>query len=45
MFSLHVPSRFTQISRSFARTDGTAWLVLLIGVATAVAICAAFYYR
>ena len=43
MFSVHVPSRFVQISRSFARTDGTAWVVVAVGVCTAALIYAAFF--
>jgi hypothetical protein len=43
MVSMHVPARFTQISRSFAKTDGTAWIVALAGIGTAALICAAFF--
>lgn len=42
MFSTHLPSRFTQISRSFAKTDGTAWVVAVISLVTAALVCAAF---
>jgi hypothetical protein len=45
MISVHVPQRFAQISRSFARTDGLAWLVALIGIGTAALICAAFVFN
>ena len=34
MFSVHVPQRFAQISRSFAKTDAMAWTVTLIAIGT-----------
>ena len=34
MFTVHVPQRFAQISRSFAKTDGGAWIMILIAVGT-----------
>ena len=43
MFSVHVPQRFAQISRSFAKTDTTAWIVALIGAISAGLIYAAFF--
>ncbi len=43
MFSAYVPARFTQISRSFARTDKTAWIVTAASVVTGTLVCAVFF--
>jgi hypothetical protein len=43
MSSVHLPRRLAQISRSFAATDGRAWVVIAIGAATAALIYAAFF--
>jgi hypothetical protein len=44
MSSLHVPQRFTQISRTFSQTDSGAMVVLLIGIAT-LGLIAAYLFN
>jgi hypothetical protein len=45
MSTMHMPKRFTQVTRSFSGTDPKAWGVLLIAVCSLMAILAVFFWR
>jgi hypothetical protein len=45
MLTMHVPKRFTQVSRSFIGTDPKAWTVLIVAVCSLAAIIAFAFSR
>ena len=45
MSSVPLTSRLSQLSRSFAKTDGAAWVVLAVAVAAAALIYGAFFLK
>ncbi len=44
MFSMHIPQRLGQITRSFANTDGVAWIVGLVAIAV-LGLIAAYIFN